>query len=379
VKGTYFGGSFWNLNGGVSNSIVITVEPRTETEMDAYIQDLTNRLEMKLAASSTTNSNLSSQDLTVRELIMKLMCTCSEKVAPTLLKDFYAPNNDSFWVNEALLYYVPRSPQTKKAVLDCALDRGLGENGNLSSLIQRYGFTKEELKPIIERALAPDNESSWSSGASLASQYGDVAFVPRLCAIAKNPKSNGQNAAINALANCRTDEGVATLKQLLDDPHQKIWTTLAFALLNAFETRQNSTEESLRPDDFTASDIKPLIGRMLSEGRGGDVSAGLRLIQQFGSEDFNDQVLAMATNSTETFRQSAIYALASNRSEAGVAALKTLLDDPDLTIRQCAETAIRNAYTSRGTLRGKPLKPDDFDVKYQQPEPVKTKGSAPAN
>jgi hypothetical protein len=33
-----------------------------------------------------------------------------------------------------------------------------------------------------------------------------------------------------------------------------------------------------------------------------------------------------------------------------------------------AEDAIRCAYTWRGDARGRPLRPDDFDAKYQQPE-----------
>ena len=40
-------------------------------------------------------------------------------------------------------------------------------------------------------------------------------------AIAKIPRSDAQTAAIGALAAHRTDEGVKTLKSLLDDPHEK--------------------------------------------------------------------------------------------------------------------------------------------------------------
>jgi hypothetical protein len=32
------------------------------------------------------------------------------------------------------------------------------------------------------------------------------------------------------------------------------------------------------------------------------------------------------------------------------------------------EDAIRYAYTARGEEKGRPLRPDDFDAKFQQPE-----------
>jgi hypothetical protein len=45
--------------------------------------------------------------------------------------------------------------------------------------------------------------------------------------------------------------------------------------------------------------------------------------------------------------------------------LKTLLHDPDPKTSQLAEAAIRNAYTSRGDARGRPLWADDFDAKLR--------------
>jgi hypothetical protein len=54
-----------------------------------------------------------------------------------------------------------------------------------------------------------------------------------------------------------------------------------------------------------------------------------------------------------------------NRTDEGVKTLKTLLNDPDSTISKMAEWAIRHSYTSRGAERGKPLRGDDFDAKFQ--------------
>jgi len=102
-----------------------------------------------------------------------------------------------------------------------------------------------------------------------------------------------------------------------------------------------------------------------------DVLTGINVIEQFGSDDFTPQLIAIANDPGNIGRNSAIDALAMNRTDAGVAALNTLLNDPDLKVRDWAERAIRAAYTSRDNVRGRPLKPDDFDAKYQAPEPGK--------
>jgi HEAT repeat protein len=239
-------------------------------------------------------------------------------------------------------------------------------------LLRDFGFTKEEMKPIIERALAPENEQEWAAGAGLAQQFGDDAFTERLVAIAKTPRINAQTAAIEALAYNRTDEGVKTLKELMSDPHEKIWTPLAFAIENAYNYRHDSTGRPLRPDDFTAADLKSLIERMLASGeQGPDFNTGVGLIERFGGDDFTTQLIAIATSPGNFARDTAIYALALNRTDEGVNTLKTLLNDPDPKIRTRTEQAIRNAYTSRGNSRGRPLKPDDFDKQYQQPNTEK--------
>ena len=144
-----------------------------------------------------------------------------------------------------------------------------GSKRDIIVFAQGYGFTKEEMKPIIERALAPDNEPEWAAGAGLAQRFGDDAFTERLVAIAKTPRNNAQTAAIDALAYNRTDEGVKTLKELLSDPHQNIWTPLAFAIENAYNYRRDTMGRPLRPDDFTAEDMKPLIEHLMSSDNQG--------------------------------------------------------------------------------------------------------------
>jgi ankyrin repeat protein len=354
-----------------SDPIPITVLPRTPEEMDAYINDMTNQLDAKLTGKSNSGQSRP-PDQALNDLIMKLMFTCSPKIVPSLLQSIYDSGTGGFWESEALRFYVPHSPETKKVLIGTATKRGLGPNVTISYLLRNYGFTKEELKPLIAQALAPDNEQEWAAGAGLAQQFGDDDFTQRLIAIATTPRINAQTAAIEALAYNRTDEGVKTLKSLLNDPHEKIWTPLAFAIENAYNYRHDSTGRPLRPDDFTAKDFKPLIEQMLASGeQGADIITGVGLIEQFGGDDFTTQLIAIATSPGNIARDTAIYALALNRTDEGVKTLKTLLNDPDPKICKVTEDALRNAYTSHGNSRERPLMTEDFDAKYQPPEPGK--------
>ena len=79
------------------------------------------------------------------------------------------------------------------------------------------------------------------------------------------------------------------------------------------------------------------------------------LIQQFGSDDFTSMLIIIAFDSNHIARRSAIDALAFNRSDASVKALKELLNSPDATVRTLTESALRRAYNSRGNAHGKRL------------------------
>jgi hypothetical protein len=328
--------------------------------MDAYIGDLTNQLEAKLTGKLNPAANESRPpDPAMNELVTQLMFTCSPKIVPSLLDSMcdYG-SGGGFWEHEAIMYYVPHSEETKHVILAVANARGLCQSWTLGSLLRELDFSKEELKPLIERALAPDNEPGWGIGAELAQKFGDDAFTERLAAVAALPRSNARLAAITALAAHRTDAGVKALKSLLDDPYQNVWTTLAFALENG------ERDGILRPDDFSSEDVKPLIRRFLAAGRNtSEIVTGVGLLENFGSDEFTPQLIALVNDPGNWAWQEAVYALALNRTDDGVKTLKSLL----ASTNQTAAEAIRYAYTNQLHYRGRPLKPDDFDKEYQQP------------
>jgi hypothetical protein len=265
VTGTYYGQS----QSLTSAPITLTVQPRTEAEMDAYLRSLTNQL-----ATAATE-----------DLVRQLMYTGSPKMVPALLPLIGASGNVGFWTFHALADYAPHTPEVRQMLIAAATERGLGANPSLAPLLMNFGGTLDEVKPLIERSLAADHPQDWAAGAQLAQDFGDDAFNPRLIAIATTPGSDARGNAIFALAQNRTDEGVQTLKSLMNDPDPKILLPLTQTVLNAGMAARGSLGKPLRTNDFTAADVRPLIKRLLaSDTQNPDEIWAQELVRRFGGD-----------------------------------------------------------------------------------------------
>jgi hypothetical protein len=346
-------------------SISITVLPRTKEEMHDYIQGLTNQVAERLAAHV---KHLWLHDPVLQLSLEKLMYTCSPDIVPTLIRTMYEDCAESKFAEEALFAYVPHTKETREAIMQAAIKQGV--NGYMELLMLVYDFTGAELKPIIERGLALEDPVERYAGVALAARCYDDAFTAQLIAIANGSIKTAENtrsAAIGLLGIHRTDAGVKALKTLLNDPDPAIYTPLALAILNGYMTNaQSATRRHLEPEDFSAEDMRPLIERLLAWENGS--FWGLTLAEEFGDDALAPTLIALATNPASPNRLMAFTALALNRTDEGVKTLKALLNDPDLSIAKLVEDSIRIAYTNRLDARGRPLRPDDFDAKYQQPE-----------
>jgi hypothetical protein len=240
----------------------------------------------------------------------------------------------------------------------------------LGQLLLAHDFNNKEMKPIIARALAADNPGEWQAGVWLALRYFDAAFTPRLIAIAgdSNARGDTRSIAMRVLTSNRTDAGVKAIKALLKDPAPEMLRPLFETIANGYSGQgAASTGSPLQAEDFSAEDMRPLIERLLaSTNQALQLQlSGVILAKQFGSDALTAQLMALTTNSSPEIRGGAIYALALNRTDEGVKMLKMLLHDPDLKTSEMAEAAIRNAYTSRGDARGRPLRTDDFDAQFR--------------
>ncbi len=247
VTGTYY------PNGGrraiVSPPIKIKLQPRTDDEIAAYVEELSTQL------ANTRD------DQARAALVRKLMYTCDRQIVPALIEAIYKSDAASYWAGEAFCYYLPHDREIDHALLNAAAKRGLAI-GMFWTFKQR-GFTREQIKPLIEVSLSPNHPPAWPEGALVAQQYADDRFTPRLIAIATDPKSTARPQAIHALALNRTDESVATLKILLRDPDipnpkgRTIRQTTEDAIRTAYLYRGNTEGRRLRKDDFDAKYQKP--------------------------------------------------------------------------------------------------------------------------
>jgi hypothetical protein len=362
VVGTYG----HDLGSVSSDPISIVVLPRTKAEMADYINGLTNQIAAQLAPTNGGPPAVS------QELVMKLMYTCSPESIPTLLKVMYQTNtargNAQFWATAALADYVPHTEESRKAILEAATEHGLNGTG-LDQLLLAHEFSNKEMKPIIARALAANNPGEWRAGVWLALDYYDDAFTTRLIAIANdsNARVDTRSVVMRVLTFHRSDAGVKAIKTLLKDPVPEILRPLFETIANGYSSRDMPTKGRLRPEDFNPEDMRPLIERLLaSTNQALQLQlSGVTLAKWFGSDALTEQLIDLTESASPEIKGGAIYALALNRTDEGVKMLKMLLQDPDPKTSQMAEAAIRNAYTSRGDARGRPLRADDFDAKLR--------------
>jgi hypothetical protein len=181
---------------------------------------------------------------------------------------------------------------------------------------------------------------------------------------------------MKVLTSHRTDAGVQAIKALLKDPAPEMLRPLFETIANGYSGQgAAATGSHLQKEDFSAEDMSPLIERLLaSTNQALQLQlSGVILAKQFGCDALTAQLVALATNPSPHISGGAVYALALNRTDEGVETLKMFLHDPDPKVSQLAEAAVRNAYTARGDARGRPLRADDFDAKFQKPEVTPSK------
>lgn len=119
--------------------------------------------------------------------------------------------------------------------------------------------------------------------------------------------------------------------------------------------------------DCREDDFKEIVAICLASDDLDIVAEGALAAQDHPDDDHMPALIAIATRDIDqkanqrlyrTVRDRAIYAIAFNRTDAGVKALKRLLDDPDQQIRRTTEDTIREAY------RRHPRYPEHSDAEY---------------
>jgi hypothetical protein len=106
--------------------------------------------------------------------------------------------------------------------------------------------------------------------------------------------------------------------------------------------------------------IRELLGEALTKPNDDGRAEAALAAQRYPDDRFMEPLIELATIGPAETRARAIYALAYNRTDAGVEALRRLRRDADPEIRMTTEQAIEIAYRMSRTGRGRPLRTDDF-------------------
>jgi hypothetical protein len=115
----------------------------------------------------------------------------------------------------------------------------------------------------------------------------------------------------------------------------------------------------------TPAEMRAAIARSLAPDNRPAWPQGALAAQIHGDDAFTARLVALATDPQSGAQDQAISALALNRTDAGVAALRKLRLGPRPA---WTEQCIRTAYVARGAAEGRPLRKDDFPEALQHDE-----------
>jgi len=341
-----------------SEPIGITVKPRTDKEMADYIRELSNELQKsRIPKNGWTYNSLSEMRRQREEVIKRLMYTCDRRIVPTLIDLMYENHhkNDAFWAKEGFVCYLPREPKIKEAVLEAAKKRGLA--GCMQTVLEAFGCSKEEFKEVIRISLASDNLDILGEGVGAAQEHPDDEHTQQLIAIATDANRPDPNRpfyaierhrAIYAIAFNRTDEGVMALKGLLKDPNEDIRRTTKEAIRRAY--KRHPVYPKYSDDEYTAKLV--LIATDLKDPR------QISFIYEIARTRTEEGVKAIKTLLEDPDKNIPIA-----ESDEGVKTIRNLLRDPDKDVRDMTSGIVRQTYR---TYPGRPLKREDFPELFRE-------------
>ncbi len=132
-------------------------------------------------------------------------------------------------------------------------------------------------------------------------------------------------------------------------------------------TRLNSTKLGVVSDPFTQEEWKKVITLSLAIGNEPCWAEGCLSAQNHPDDEYTARLIAIAEEPKSEAKSQAIYALAVNRTDDSVKALKRLLKSPEVGVSETAKHAIQHAYSRAAVLKGRKFLDSDFDKALRSP------------
>jgi hypothetical protein len=227
VRGTYraAGGTF------ESEPVTVSIAPRSRSDMQLYVAALQDQW---IRASTKAE-----RDVAVR----RLAYTFDQGAVPTLIDALHS--DAAFAASQGIVHYLPITTQSVERILRDFANRGLPPQGLF--VLMGVGASEAQIVRVIDRSLQADRRSSWPVAAFGATLYGDDRLMPRLIAIAETIGETARIHAVQAIANNRTDEGVAALTRLFDDPDPELHRQVIEAIRAAYARPRAPESLYMRP------------------------------------------------------------------------------------------------------------------------------------
>jgi hypothetical protein len=227
VRGTYraAGATF------ESEPVTVSIAPRSRSDMRRHVAALQGQW-----TRATTKAE--------RDLVAwRLAYTFDERALSTL---FDALHGDAgFAASQGIVHYLPITTQSVARIVRDFESRGLSPN--VVFVLVGIGASEARIVRVLDRSLQDDRRSSWPTAAFGATLYGDDRLMPRLIAIAETIGEPARIRAVQAIANNRTDKGVAALKRLLDDPDPELHRHIVEAIRAAYARPRAPESLYMRP------------------------------------------------------------------------------------------------------------------------------------
>jgi hypothetical protein len=335
----------------VASPIAITVRARSDAEMGRYIKSLTQEL-----------AALPQKQAEQESLVERLAYTCDKRIVPTMLGIMRKgqPNNEVFWAALAFTCYLPRDPEIKMTVVNDAKSHGLA--ANMQNVLERLGCDEQDFKRIIRVSLASSDPSVVAEAAIAAQEHPSDEYMPRLILIATDPNHAGlgefagiaQARATCALANNRTDEGVAALRSLLNHPNAGIRRDAGDSIRFAYRRHPGYPQQ-------IDQELTDLLVRATRDSNAPTWTTALSAILRTRTAGGVAAIKALAVDPNATISPA--------DADACVQAVRDLLRAPNPRMRSETKSWIEALYHD---FPGRPLRQDDFPDEFRgNPEAIK--------